>query len=93
MLTDWLVPAAQILIPMLAAQLLYRLIDRRGSFAKRLLPTTARRVVWLTVGFALMVLILGAAAFLLRTGVGLYYIICGAAAGLMIGIAAASMDE
>lgn len=87
-----LTAAAQIILPMAGMQILYRLADRKGRLARRLLPTAARRGVLLTVGVILTVLIVGAAAFLLRTGIGVYFMICGAAVGLMTGIALASLS-
>lgn len=87
-----LTAAAEIILPMAGMQLIYRLADRRGRLAKKLLPTKARRGVMLTAGILLTVLITGAAAFVTKAGIGIYYIVCGAVVGLITGVVLASMS-
>ena len=86
-----LTAAAQILLPMLAGQLIYRLADRKGILARKLLPTTVKQALMLTAGVLLTVVIVGALAFVLGAGIEVYFIISGAAVGIITGIVTASM--
>ncbi len=88
-----LIAAAQIILPMAGAQIIYRLADRRGRLAKRLLPTTARRGTFLIAGILIAALITGAAAFITKAGIGIYFIVCGAVAGIITGVVLASMSD
>ncbi len=86
-----LIAAAQIILPMLGVQLIYRLADRKGKLAKKLLPTPAKRWVTLFAGMLVIISVTGGLAFVLQAGMGKYFMICGGAVGLLTGIVAASI--
>lgn len=92
-LKELFITAAEIIIPMFTAQLICNAAAERSGFAKRLMPTAAKRILWLVFGIMSAILILGAAFFILQAGVRWFYISCGAAVGVITGLVTASIGD